>query len=96
MSSELFKNVSLQNGFTNHLYLIYMYKVDLALNNLQGLICHKTQPNQTNQPAPQKSYMETLVENHFFFFFFTGKLLIPLLMIVKIWQSVGFLLWWQK
>ena len=28
-------------------YLIYMYKLDLALNNLQRLICHKTQPNQT-------------------------------------------------
>ena len=25
-----------------------MYKEDLALNNLQWLICHKTQPNQTN------------------------------------------------
>ena len=24
-----------------------MYKVDLALNNLQGLICYKTQLNQT-------------------------------------------------
>ena len=24
-----------------------MYKQDLALNNLQGLIYHKTQPNQT-------------------------------------------------
>ena len=24
-----------------------MYKEDLALNNLQGLICHKTKPNQT-------------------------------------------------
>ena len=23
-----------------------MYKEDLALNNLQGLISHKTQPNQ--------------------------------------------------
>ena len=23
-----------------------MYKQDLALNNLQGLICHKTQSNQ--------------------------------------------------
>ena len=23
-----------------------MYKEDLALNNLQGLICHKTQPNK--------------------------------------------------
>ena len=28
-----------------------MYKEDLALNNLQGLICHKTQLNQT------KSYL---------------------------------------
>ena len=25
-----------------------MYKEDLALNNLQWLICHKTQPNQSN------------------------------------------------
>ena len=24
-----------------------MYKEDLTLNNLQWLICHKTQPNQT-------------------------------------------------
>ena len=33
--------------FTNHVNLIYIYKVDLALNNLQWLICHKTltQPN---------------------------------------------------
>ena len=29
----------------NHIYLIYMYKEDLALNNLQWLICYKTQPN---------------------------------------------------
>ena len=25
---------------------MYMYKEDEALNNLQWLICHKTQPNQ--------------------------------------------------
>ena len=31
---------------TNLIYLIYMYKEDLALNNLQLLICHKNQPNQ--------------------------------------------------
>ena len=24
---------------------MYMYKEDLALNNLQWLICHKTKPN---------------------------------------------------
>ena len=29
------------------MYLIYMYKEDLALNNLQWLICHK--PNQIKQ-----------------------------------------------
>ena len=28
------------------LYLMYMSKKDLALNNQQMLICHKTQPNQ--------------------------------------------------
>ena len=28
-----------------------MYKQDLALNNLQGLICHKTQSDQTNRKA---------------------------------------------
>ena len=27
-------------------YLINMNREDLALNNLQWLICHKTQPNQ--------------------------------------------------
>ena len=34
--------------FTYKLYIIYtyMYKQDLALNNPQGLICNKTQPNQ--------------------------------------------------
>ena len=26
---------------------VYMYKMDLAFNNLQWLICHKTKPNQT-------------------------------------------------
>ena len=28
------------------LYIFNMYKEDLTLNNLQWLICHKTQPNQ--------------------------------------------------
>ena len=32
--------------FTNHRYLIYKYKPDLALNKLQWLICYKTKPNQ--------------------------------------------------
>ena len=29
------------------IYLIYMYKEDLALNNLQWFLYHKTQSNQT-------------------------------------------------
>ena len=33
--------------FTNNINLIYMNKLDLALNNLQWLICHKTKSNQT-------------------------------------------------
>ena len=32
-------------SFTNH--IIYMYKQDLALDNLQCLICCKTQPTKT-------------------------------------------------
>ena len=28
--------------FRNHIYLIYMYKPDLALNNLEWLICYET------------------------------------------------------
>ena len=35
-----------KNVYRNHIYLIYMYKEDLVLNNLQWLICHKTQPKQ--------------------------------------------------
>ena len=31
----------------NHIYLIYIYIEDLALNNLKQLIGNKTQPNQT-------------------------------------------------
>ena len=32
----------------NHIYLIYIYKEDLALNNLHWLICHKTKSNIFN------------------------------------------------
>ena len=45
MSSGLFKNV-INKMCLEIIYLIYMYEKDLALNNLQWLICHKTQPNQ--------------------------------------------------
>ena len=42
MSSDSFKSVL----YKICLAIIYMYKPDLALNNLQLLICHKTQQNQ--------------------------------------------------
>ena len=41
----MFKNV-IYKICLGIIYPIYMYKKDLALNNLQWLICHKTQPNQ--------------------------------------------------
>ena len=43
--------------FTIHVYSIYMNKQDLALNNLQWLIWHKTQPSEND-----------LIENLFFSF----------------------------
>ena len=45
MSSDLFKMLPTNYLFT--VFNIHMYKEDLALNNLQGLICHKAQ--LTNQ-----------------------------------------------
>ena len=33
----------------NPIYLIYVYKKDLALNNLQWLIYHEAVPNQTSK-----------------------------------------------
>ena len=35
----------LQNEFTNHIYLIYVSKQYLVLNNQQWLICHKVKSN---------------------------------------------------
>ena len=40
-------DMSLNPTKPNLIYLIYMYKEYLAVNNLQWLICHKTKPNQT-------------------------------------------------
>ena len=41
MNSGLFKMLPTIYSFTTHTYLIYKFKPDLALNNLQRLICHK-------------------------------------------------------
>ena len=55
--------------FTNHTFLIYMHKQDLVFNNLQGLICCKTQP--THQPTTLKKrliipYDEKKNMSHYF------------------------------
>ena len=44
MSSDSFKNF-INRMFTNTIYLIYMHKEDLTLNNQQRLMCQK--PIQT-------------------------------------------------
>ena len=50
MSSSSFKNCYLTKySFTNHIYLVYVYKQDLALNNQKRLICRKTPTNQPKQ-----------------------------------------------
>ena len=45
MSSGSFKNV-IYKMYLEIIYLIYMYQKDLALNDVQWMICHKTKPNQ--------------------------------------------------
>ena len=46
MSSDSLKNF-IYKLFTYKLYVcVCVCKQDLVLNNPQGLICHKTQPNQ--------------------------------------------------
>ena len=45
-SSGLFKNV-INKICLGIIYLIYMYKEDLALNDLQWMMCHKTKSKQT-------------------------------------------------
>ena len=47
----------------NHMYSIYMYKEDLALNNLQWLICHKT-PTKPNHIYLIHMYKEDLALNN--------------------------------
>ena len=40
-----------------------MYKHDLALNNLQGLICHKTQPTKHSVPSVSRNLQWLRSEN---------------------------------
>ena len=43
---------------------MYMNKNDLALNNLQWLICHKTKPNQTKPIYLMYMYKNDLALNN--------------------------------
>ena len=45
MSSGSFKNV-IYKMCLQIIYLIYMYKKDLTLNNPEWLMCHKIKPNK--------------------------------------------------
>ena len=44
--NNVIEKLCLKITYIQHIYSIYMYKEDLALNNLQWLICYETQPNQ--------------------------------------------------
>ena len=55
MRFDLFKMLFPKQLFTKHLFVICMYEQEFALNNLQELICHKTQP--TNQLTNIYIYM---------------------------------------
>ena len=46
MSLVLFKNIVNEICFSNGIYLMCIYKEDLALSNPQWLKCHKIKPNQ--------------------------------------------------
>ena len=41
------KMLSTKGLYKSYIFNIYMYIQDLALNNVQGLICHKTQPTNS-------------------------------------------------
>ena len=55
------------------IYLIYLYKKDLTLNNLQWLICHKTKPNE--QVAKKSQFLNFELE---FRVFLLDQLLFPI------------------
>ena len=47
----------------NPIYLIYMYKKDLALNNLQGLTCNEGQPTTKGKHLTMGTYLEYCQKN---------------------------------
>ena len=63
MSWDSFKNV-IYKMCLEIIYLIYMYKKDLALHNLQWLKCQKTKSNQTKPHIEHCTWAEDIVANH--------------------------------
>ena len=55
--------------FANRIYLIGMYQEELALNNLQGLLCDKTQPNQTTHTHTH-TYIHTHTHTHIYIYMY--------------------------
>ena len=51
--------------------------MDLALNNLQGLICHKNQP--TNQPVIMTGFEKNIkIQNTMVYYFYIKKIFQPI------------------
>ena len=46
-----------------NIYVIYMYKKYLALNNIRCLICHKTKPNQIKSNRHEAAGISEWTEN---------------------------------
>ena len=69
MSTGLFENNATHKQFVYKSYISYVYKQDLALNNLQWLICHKIQPTNylflTQDWPPKSSRIKNRVNMHF-------------------------------
>ena len=64
MSSGSFKKF-IYKMYLETIHLIYMYKKDMALNNLEWLICHKTKPNSLNVLTVIES-VNLLLERQFY------------------------------
>ena len=67
MISGLFKNV-IDKMCLEIIYLIYMYKKDLALNTLQGLICIKTY--QTKHTYKKSIHTHTHTHTHIYIYIY--------------------------
>ena len=59
----MFKMLPINYLLTNHIYLIYIYKDDLAFNNLQELICHKTKPKQARTLIGRRLYPSSEIQS---------------------------------